>query len=300
MERKIVLPILIVLTLTIGLASQEVFAANVLVVDDDTGDSLNIDLALQAGGHTVTLVTNDFAAGSNPTLAGTISQYDVIYWTASGSGGFGAVHSDPATFVNLNSYVNNDGCVFVTGYDSVASPSDPPLFTFLGAASSVDELFSTPQPIVNLANAITVGVRDIRTVQPLGGSFDMDNLLEALTPDTIGIAQSDSGPNNWSWTLREPVGPTDGKIAYVSNGLFAAQSETNWLVTTNDGFGAYNAALLNFAFSCSDDGAPVGGFNVPINTSALLLAGVQSISMWMIPVVVAGIGIGVFVIKRRN
>ena len=44
----------------------------------------------------------------------------------------------------------------------------------------------------------------------------------------------------------------------------------------------------------------VGGINIPIDTSALLLAGVQSISMWMIPVVVAGIGIGVFVIKRRN
>jgi len=44
----------------------------------------------------------------------------------------------------------------------------------------------------------------------------------------------------------------------------------------------------------------VGGSDVSINTSALLLAGVQSISMWMIPVVIAGAGIGVFVIKRRN
>jgi len=44
----------------------------------------------------------------------------------------------------------------------------------------------------------------------------------------------------------------------------------------------------------------VGGTDISINTSALLLAGVQSISMWMIPVLIAGIGIGVFVIKRRN
>jgi len=44
----------------------------------------------------------------------------------------------------------------------------------------------------------------------------------------------------------------------------------------------------------------VGGYMVPIDTSALLLAGAQSISMCMIPVVIAGIGIGVFVIKRRN
>ena len=45
---------------------------------------------------------------------------------------------------------------------------------------------------------------------------------------------------------------------------------------------------------------PIGGTFVPIDSTALLLAGVQSISMWMIPVVVAGIGIGVFVIKRRK
>jgi len=43
----------------------------------------------------------------------------------------------------------------------------------------------------------------------------------------------------------------------------------------------------------------VGGTSIPIDTTALLLAGVQSISMWMIPIL-AGIGIGVFVIIRRK
>jgi hypothetical protein len=44
----------------------------------------------------------------------------------------------------------------------------------------------------------------------------------------------------------------------------------------------------------------VGGTSIPIDQSALLLAGASSVSMWMIPVVIAGIGIGVFVIKKRN
>jgi len=44
----------------------------------------------------------------------------------------------------------------------------------------------------------------------------------------------------------------------------------------------------------------IGGTSLPIDTTALLLAGVQSISMWMIPVVIAGVGIGIFVIKRKN
>ncbi len=55
---------------------------------------------------------------------------------------------------------------------------------------------------------------------------------------------------------------------------------------------------------------------MPIDKTALLLAGVQSISMWMIPVVlagvqtnlawivpfvlsVAGIGVGIYLVKRR-
>jgi len=46
--------------------------------------------------------------------------------------------------------------------------------------------------------------------------------------------------------------------------------------------------------------AQVGGMPIPIDSTALILAGAQSISMWMIPVVIAGVGIGVFVIKRRN
>jgi len=45
---------------------------------------------------------------------------------------------------------------------------------------------------------------------------------------------------------------------------------------------------------------PIGGTFVPIDTTILLLVSVQSISMWLIPVVAAGIVIGIFVIKRRK
>jgi len=45
---------------------------------------------------------------------------------------------------------------------------------------------------------------------------------------------------------------------------------------------------------------PTGGELIPLDTTALLLAGVQSVSMWMIPVVLSGAGIGVFVIMRSR
>jgi len=44
----------------------------------------------------------------------------------------------------------------------------------------------------------------------------------------------------------------------------------------------------------------IGGEIIPLNQSALLLAGVQSVSMWMIPVVIAGAGIGVFIISKKS
>ena len=44
----------------------------------------------------------------------------------------------------------------------------------------------------------------------------------------------------------------------------------------------------------------VGGSMIPIDSVALLLAGVQSISMWMIPAVIAGVGISIFVAIRRK
>jgi len=64
------------------------------------------------------------------------------------------------------------------------------------------------------------------------------------------------------------------------------------------GLGAWEGTLKVFSWPL-EESEIIGGEIIPINTTALLLAGVQSISMWMIPVL-AGIGIGVFVIKRRS
>jgi len=55
-----------------------------------------------------------------------------------------------------------------------------------------------------------------------------------------------------------------------------------------------------FAFSETCQDIQIGGELIPLDTTALLLAGAQSISMWMIPVVISGAGIGVFVIMRSR
>ena len=66
---------------------------------------------------------------------------------------------------------------------------------------------------------------------------------------------------------------------------------------TGEGISAF-ALETRIEFTTAD--VQIGGTFVPIDQSALLLAGVQSVSMWMIPVVLAGAGIGIFVIKKRN
>jgi len=43
----------------------------------------------------------------------------------------------------------------------------------------------------------------------------------------------------------------------------------------------------------------VGGEIIPIETTALILAGAQSFS-WMIPVVLSVLGIGLFVVSRKS
>jgi len=43
----------------------------------------------------------------------------------------------------------------------------------------------------------------------------------------------------------------------------------------------------------------IGGEIIPIETVSLILAGAQSFS-WMIPVILSGIGIGLFVVSRKS
>jgi len=68
----------------------------------------------------------------------------------------------------------------------------------------------------------------------------------------------------------------------------------------NKGIDVDGDGTLEFSKLTERTSDVIGGTLVPIDTTTLLLAGAQSISLWMIPVVAAGIGIAVFVINRRK
>ena len=123
-------------------------------------------------------------------------------------------------------------------------------------------------------------------------------------------------PNTSNYLISDPDGIE--RIDIVSGGFFALGCPTTPVLLTRPNPSLPDSIIVE---DCEPDGdvttweltttgvtcvegsclaKAIGGEILPIDTTALLLAGVQSISMWMIPVVAAGIGIGVFVIKRRK
>ncbi len=230
---------------TVGVATK-----TVLFVSDSTTD-LNIPAVIQADGHTVITATNQYvlATGETTALTYNLASFDAVVWSATGTGA-GDLNSGAATLGNLASYVTGGGSLFVTGYDSVASPTDPALAALLGGTSPYDHSSSnTPGPLTSASNTITTGVVDIRGVTPSGGYSDADAFSGVDTADTVALATHVGG--GVAWTLRS-LG--SGEIAYVSNGQFGPNSShSSWTNTASGGPGAYNAALRNFV--ANGDGA---------------------------------------------
>jgi hypothetical protein len=199
---------------------------------------------LSAAGYSVATATNQYAGGATTALLGSLTAYDAVFWSATGNG-TGDFNSNPTMFANLTNYVSNGGRVFVTGYDSIASPNDFTLQNFLGGSGSVDTC-GTPGTVAIVANSLTTGAVNIMGQTPgtTGNqTCDRDGLAN-LTLDTVGIVSDSSFPGFYQWTLRS-VGL--GEIAYVSNGNYSGISQsTMW----SDG-SAYNAAVLNFAYNAS-------------------------------------------------
>ena len=140
-----IITVLAALAVLFGVAGA-VQAVSILFVSDVESDN-NIPLVLVGDGHTVTTVLNDYSVGNNPALSGDLSAYDAVFWSATGSGD-GGTHN-ASTFTNLSSYVSAGGRVFVTGYDSIASPTDDNLISFLGGAGSRD-VPSAPAAVINV------------------------------------------------------------------------------------------------------------------------------------------------------
>jgi hypothetical protein len=246
MTRKLVTTAAI---LTVVLAAAPLVAGTVLFVSDTTTD-LGIATVLQGDGHTVTIVTNDYAGG-NPTLKGDLSSYDAVFWSTSQT-----VHNDAALLAALTTWVQGGGHLFVTGADGVITSYNPTTAfqQFLGGTAGWDGGYNLT-PIANVQTSLTVGVVNIRGLTP---SYvgDTDSLCGPLASGTIGLTVPTTGTSPcaggaYGWTLRQ-LGA--GEIAWVQSGNFTSTvppDEPLWTDTNPTGFGMYNGAVRNFAFNAA-------------------------------------------------
>ncbi len=104
--------------------------------------------------------------------------------------------------------------------------------------------------------------------------FDFPTIVPLIPGNLFVIEVTGSGTGFWCTSTANPyAGGTailDGKI-----------------LTNRD---------MGFTTFFSDP--PIGGTLVPIDTTSLLLVGAQSTAAWMIPVIIAGIGIAIVIARR--
>jgi len=223
-------------------------------------------------GQTEHIVNGDFETG---TFAG---------WTQFDSGlGLGfRINDGSLTFPGPQ----NPTAPISGTYDAVSSQTGP-------ALNMLSEVFTVPSGIIsstvswedrifNHANSFSDPNQEVRI--EIRDSTGVNVLLQLYSTNP-GDPLTQAGPNIRSFDLTAFMQANEGvDIRFC----IVQQDNLNW----------FNYFIDNISLTTDD--LPVGGHIIPIDQTALLLAGVQSISMWMIPVVVSGAGIGVFVIMRTR
>jgi len=63
------------------------------------------------------------------------------------------------------------------------------------------------------------------------------------------------------------------------------------------GFTSFNVFKIELDLGIGG-GASIGGISIPIDTTALLVAGIYTNTLWIIPVIGVGVGIAIFTLKR--
>ncbi len=133
---------------------------------------------------------------------------------------------------------------------------------------------------------------------PLDGTFDPDFTIDIFIPPpvskTVNLLQADI-----SFAFQ-----FNTEFPFESTTEFPFAGITGFLTELQSGSGSYTSTnaldqIRSLIAKGFGQGCYIGGEIIPIETTSLLLAGAQSFS-WMIPVLLSGIGIGLFVVSRKN
>jgi len=131
--------------------------------------------------------------------------------------------------------------------------------------------------------------------------------------------------NRGTITTNGGAGGNGAIIVVTSSSVPALTNEACGIINLNGGIGDGSGGLISFSDSTLNHGTinqnggpgqfsgeifgsvvddplpckPIGGVIIPIDTTALLLAGVQTNAAWLIPVVLSVAGIGIFLVRRK-
>jgi len=120
--------------------------------------------------------------------------------------------------------------------------------------------------------------------------FDMNQLMGGSFDITI---QFTSGPDF--------VGnfPVTQSLSLEFVGFQSEQIDIETVIIQGDGTGGFDYAFDNFAFGGKGCEIVVGGELLPIDSTALMLAGLQTSAIWMLPILAGAAGVGAYYIKTR-
>ena len=150
------------------------------------------------------------------------------------------------------------------------------------------------------------------------GQINVPDTIDTLNPVTGAVMST----QNLDYTNAAPLAQNDRITAIDydpdTGMLWAAikqgpgQSADTWLATIDPSNGVVdNEVLIVDAYVVTNavigvdgiawlDETPVGGELLPINTTALLIAGLQLSAVWLIPFAVSAIGIGAVLIRKKS
>jgi len=143
--------------------------------------------------------------------------------------------------------------------------------------------------------------------------------LQSVSPITVsyigGLGCSAIGDSFFDITVEiDTSSPSLGSMTFertgITNGVFTELTTANTLLrfeNTNPSDTGVQNFPPEFSFDLTVDDVPfsifplpdVAGEIIPIETTSLILAGAQSFS-WMIPVLLSGIGIGLFIFRKSE
>lgn len=197
--------------------------------------------------------------------------------------------------------ISNGGTLINRGQiDNAGTVTNARTFQNFGSFSSSSTGVLNNQGSGIIENESTGFISSIGTINNDGTITTHGPIRNTFQSSVIGVMNNQGKINNFD-SITNAFQNTFSNSGIIDN----HDTIENFGVLANTG------TINNFCGSVFDGNIPnpfgifnefeclVGGEFVPIDSSALLLAGAQNIASWMIPIVVAGVGIGLVLVRRK-